>query len=245
MGSHGRDRVRRAVRLGGIRGALGAILLVAPVTGAAPAHAQEQELEGLEEAVAYYHEHATSDLARIHEATKRLEAVAIRYPVGEDNPDGWLPAYWTAFAYTQLALFARDRRSRQYVLLADHYYDQAVAGKPDDKGPGMEADFHALNAMVLGFRASADPENADSLRAEAESAWSLTRETDPGNPMGTMNQGLNLIQADSTRVRAYQLLDRAIELYEPRMGSVRPNWGREFIDVWMGNYPRPDPEPSR
>lgn len=194
--------------------------------------------EGLADAVAYYHQYATSDLKHIEEATHRFETLAISNPVSETAEGGWLPAYWTSFAYTQLSLFARDERSGPYVQLARAYLEKAAAGKPEgDKR--IDADFLALEAMVLGFEQGAYPERADELDKAEDEAWEKVRATDPENPMGVMNQGLRLIQNEDTRARAYELLDRAIELYEPRMDSPLPNWGREFIDVWMGNYPRP------
>jgi len=205
----------------------------------ADAGLQGQSLEGLEEAVAYYHEFATSDLSHIHEATRRFEAVTIKHSGEEPHPDSWLAAYWTSFAYTQLALFARDERSRYYAELADHYSRRARAGKPDT-GTSLEADFYALEAMVAGFMGTAFPEDAAEHEATEQEAWEQARTLDPENPMALMNQGLSLLPAEETRVQAYEILDRAIEQYEPRMGGVMPNWGREFIDVWMGSYPRPD-----
>ena len=53
-----------------------------------------------------------------------------------------------------------------------------------------------------------------------------------------MNGGLALLPSVESRAVAYQLLDRAVERYEERMGTVSPNWGREFIDVRTGAYPR-------
>jgi len=58
--------------------------------------------------------------------------------------------------------------------------------------------------------------------------------------MAVMNQALKLLPDTTTRTRAYELIDRAIALYAPRMGKTEPNWGREFIDVWTGSYPRLD-----
>lgn len=201
--------------------------------------ASQADIEGLQEAVDFYHANATSDLKTIHEATHRLEAIAMAHPVGEDNDGAWLPAYWTSFTYTQLALFARDWRSGPYAELAEYYLVRAKSEKPDE-GPSMDADFHALEAMVLSFKGRGEPDNKETYDAQSEEAWSRARAADPENPMVLMNQGLALIADPDTRAEAYEILDRAIEAYEPRMGTVTPNWGREFIDAWMGNYPRPD-----
>ena len=232
----GRVASRRRMRVGTLLVLAGAMALGLHSTGVS---VEGQSLEGLEDAVAYYHEFATSDLSHIHEATRRFESVTIKHSGEEPHPDSWLAAYWTAFAYTQLALFARDERSRYYVELADHYARLARAGKPD-AGDALEADFYALEAMVAGFMGNAFPEDAEEHEATEQEAWEQARTLDPDNPMALMNQGLSLLPAEETRVRAYEILDRAIEQYEPRMGGVMPNWGREFIDVWMGSYPRPE-----
>lgn len=224
-------RARRRVWVGAACAAMA--LLAAPPSSA-------QEIEGLREAVDYYHEYATSDLQHIHEAVRRLEAIAIKNPVGEGNPDAWLPAYWTAMVYSQLSMFSGDERSKPYVDLAEAYYEKAWSGKPD-AGPEMDANFYALKGLIMGFVGGSDPENAEEHRATARQYWSRAHEADPDNPMALMNQGLSLLPDVETRGQAYEILDRAIELYEPRMGTTTPNWGREFIDVWMGSYPRPEP----
>jgi len=213
--------------------ALGLCLLVACVGRDADA----QEIPGLLDAVAFYHEHATSDLKRIHEATKRFEAVTIDHPPAPDRADSWLPAYWTAFAYTQLSLFADDDRGAPYVSLARHYFDEASAVKPEGDAE-VDADFFALEGLILSFVRRTTPD--DPAAGGEREAWNRARAADPNNPMMLMNGGLALIANAATREQAYELLDRAIELYEPRLGTVRPNWGREFIDVWMGSYPRGD-----
>ena len=217
--------------------ALGGVLLGGWNLGVSEAAAQYPEVEGLREAVDYYHEFATSDLKHLHQATSRLEAVAIDNPVGEDNDGAWLAAYWTSFVYTQLALFANDERSGPYVRLANAYYDKAFSEKPD-AGPEMDADFHALKAMLHSFDTRVNPGDAVANGTAADEEWAKARAADPDNPMALMNQGLGLIPNVETRAQAYEILDQAIESYEHRLNSVRPNWGREFIDVWMGNYPR-------
>ncbi len=196
-----------------------------------------EDVEGLLEAVNYYHEYATSDFTHILEATQRFEALAAQHPVTGDHPAGWLPAYWTAFAYSQLALFAKDNRLGPYVELAQLYYQRAWSGKPSEE-PRMNADLFALKGLILGFVQTADPANAGKHKADQEEQWEMARSADPNNPMVLMNQGLTLIRDTETRARAYELLDRAIERYEPRLDKTEPNWGREFIDVWMGSYPR-------
>ena len=203
-----------------------------------PEAAYAQEPPDLMEAVSYYHQHATSDLRRIQEATARLEAVAVANPVAEDPEGGWLPAYWTAFAYTQLSLFARDARSGPYLDLARIYFDRAREAKPEGE-PRFDADFLALEGLLLGFEGRGHPDQQDHYRERSEEAWAEAKRVDPENPMALMNEGLGLLPNEDMRGEAYEILDRAIELYEPRMDSALPNWGREFIDVWMGNYPRP------
>ena len=217
---------------------------VAVVMLTLPATALAQQTPGLREAVDYYHQHATSDLPRMQEATSRLEAVAVANAVTEDSEDGWLPAYWTALAYTQLSLFARDERSGPYVDLARIYFDRAEATKPDNDSR-IEADFRALEGLLLGFESRRHPEEREEYSERSQEAWADARRLDGDNPMVWMNEGLGLLREEDTRARAYEILDRAIELYAERE-SPEPNWGREFIDVWMGNYPRPggDPEPS-
>lgn len=207
--------------------------------------AQAQEVDGLLEAVTFYHENATSDLPTMHAATQRLEALAMRHPVYADtdetnHPQTWLVQYWTALTYTQLALFADDDRSGPYVELAALYLDRTRRSSPKDDVT-VEADVLALEAQVTGFLTRAWPENADSLRAASRATWTRVAEVDPENPMVWMSRGLSMIADPATRAEAYETLERAIELYEGRMGSVRPNWGREFIDVWMGRYPLGDP----
>lgn len=197
-----------------------------------------QEFPGLLEAVEYYHEHATSDLRHLQEATKRLEAIAVAHPPDETVADSWLPSYWTAFAYTQLSLFADDDRARPFVDLSRIYFDMASSVKPEGD-PGLDADFYALEGLILSFVGRTNPDDPDAGRQRA--SWNQARAADPDNPMMLMNGGLALIADPQTRDQAYELLDRAIELYEPRLGTVRPNWGREFIDVWMGSYPRGEP----
>ena len=214
---------------GGVALSLLAVALAGPVAG--------QEPEGLLEAVNYYHEFATSDLSHIHEATKRFEALAIATPADPEVADSWLPSYWTAFAYTQLSLFSDDERATPFVGLARLYYEKAREAHPDPE-PTADADFQALHGLILSFERRTNEADAGRLRGEERAAWNRARELDPDNPMMLMNGGLALLTNPETRDRAYELLDRAIELYEPRLGTVRPNWGREFIDVWTGSYPR-------
>ena len=238
------DLISRAVaevlRIGGV--AAGVLLAPALAMGQSADHSAElpyKGVDGLLEAVEYYRQYATSDFPHILEATRRFEDLAAAHPTEDEHPDGWLPAYWTAFAYTQLALFARDERQQPFADLAEVYYDKAWAARPTDEAR-IEADFYALKGLILGRRAAAYPEKAQALGAEGRGYWDRALEADPDNPMAMMNWGLNLLPNMETRARAYELLDRTIELYEPRMGSVEPAWGREFIDVWMGNYPRPN-----
>ncbi len=228
-----------------LRCSLGYALIVLPLFAWQPSIAAAQvQIDGLREAVDFYHEHATSDLQHIHEATHRFEAIAIAYPVGEDREGAWLPAYWTSFVYTQLALFAKDDRQQPFVTLAEYYYEKALSEKPDS-GPEVDADFFALKAMVLNFKATADPENAEAHKAAAQGYWARARDADPSNPMVRMNSGIALLRDPETRAQAYEILDLAIESYNLRMDSVQPNWGREFIDAWTGSFPRPGQESAK
>lgn len=228
-------------------GRLSAVLgLLVGGFGSGPANAQD--MDGLLEAVTFYHENATSDLATMHEATQRLEALAMRHPVYADtdetnHPQTWLAHYWTALTYTQLGLFADDDRSGPYVELAALYLDRARRSSPQGDAT-VEADVLALEAQVTGFLTRAMPQKTDSLRAASRAIWTRIADIDPNNPMMWMSRGLSMIADSSTRAQAYEILERAIELYDGRMGTVRPNWGREFIDVWMGRYPLGEPKPT-
>ncbi|MEM7414366.1 MAG: hypothetical protein AAF389_02650 [Gemmatimonadota bacterium] len=215
-------------RVVGLVGGFGLMLVgLQPVAG--------QEYPGLLEVVEYYHEHATSDLRHIQEATKRFEALAVAHPPDDTDEHSWLPSYWTAFAYTQLSLFSDDDRAAPFVDLARVYFEMATRVKPEGD-PGVDADFYALEGLILSFVSRTMPDDPDSGRERA--VWNQARAADAQNPMMLMNGGLALIANPQTREQAYELLDLAIEFYEPRLGTVRPNWGREFIDVWTGSYPR-------
>lgn len=208
-----------------------AALIAATSLAALISPAVAQEDPPLLEAVDYYHEHATSDLPSMLEATQRFERLAV------ERPDDWLRAYWTSFAYTQLGLFAGDERRVSYVALARAYYDTAREDAPEGD-PRTEADLYALEGLIYSFLSRSEPSRAEEHTKRYEAAWERAGELDPENPMVWMTRALDLLPDEETRNEGHALTERAIELYEPRLGTVRPNWGREFIDVWVGSYPR-------
>lgn len=209
---------------------LGGAALAIFTTFAAPSAFAQGDAELLE-AVRYYRANATSDFPTILSATDRFERLAV------ERPDDWRRAYWTSFAYTQLGLFADDGRRRPYVDLARVYFEKSSSRRPAAE-PTVEADFTALEGLLYSFLASTEPSRRREHTMRSEAAWERTGRLDEENPMYWMNRAIQLLPDTLTRAEGYTHASRAIDLYELRGDTIRPSWGREFIDVRLRRYPR-------
>jgi hypothetical protein len=106
-----------------------------------------------------------------------------------------------------------------------------------DPTPEMIADFHMMQSLIHTNRGAAveDDEERGRLYRESRVAQALAEEQNPDNPRAWMFRGFNRIRQDKSD-EGRIMLSKALGKWDayPAASAYYPDWGRRWIDFWMG-----------
>ncbi len=176
------------------------------------------------------------------EITGMMESVQMFKEVS-DKDKGWIPAYWTSFAFSQIGRLSENPPA--YYDSAQLYLDKVVSNKA--LSDIEKSDVHALQSLIYGLRAGsfwAKGDRENGLKYSNLDSESLAKaiEQNGNNPRVYLLSGTSII-SDGLRnqdagylLAGKHMLEMAKAKYEASESSneLYPNWGKGWINFWLG-----------
>ena len=140
----------------------------------------------------------------------------------------WLPTYYLAYAYLQMAMKSAGSEAAQYLDLTQHQLDKLEKLQPNNSEVVALQGFKHMIYMAQDA-ASRGQEYAPKTIATFQKALAL----DPANPrahllLAQMQYGTAEFFGTST-AEACEMVEKSLELFgQQEEETIEPNWGKEM-----------------
>ncbi len=195
----------------------------------------------LEKAIDHFN--AAEDMAGM------VEAAHMSKDLSDKNQDRWLPAYWTAFFYSQIGRQSEDQLT--IYDTAQTYLDRAMAVK--DFNNQMKSELFVLQSLINSLQSSPywaknDRTNGIKYATMQNQALDQAIKLNEDNPRVFLLTGTGLV-GDGLRTRdpgyimaGKIILGMAKEKYQefPPASKIHPSWGEGWINFWLARAKLPE-----
>ncbi len=150
--------------------------------------------------------------------------------IASTEEDKWLPGYYTAYCYIQLAFREENTEHKEKLLnIAESFVDKLVKIEP------YESEIYSLQGMFYQGMITLDfQNNAPTYSAKANEAFDKSIELNPLNPRPYSLKGMNVMHTPEAygggMKAACPLFSKAEELYDKfeKKNELMPDWGKEY-----------------
>jgi len=153
------------------------------------------------------------------------------------HPRNWYANYYTAYAYTLLALAAEKDQIDALANRAQEYLDVATSIRPDD------AENHILMAYLLSARINVNPMlRGASMGRDSKTHLTTALEQEPENPRGLYVRGMGIFHTPAVfgggKKKAKPFLDKALEMFNAPndRAPLAPRWGKKETERLLTEY---------
>ena len=167
--------------------------------------------------------------------------------ISDEMPDTYLPAYWTAFYYSQVGRQANqiNRNAMEFYDSAQVYLDRAHHAKAQMSAL-EKSDHYALQSLIYNLKAGAywsvgDNQNGTDHVKKSSTALNQAIKEYDSNPRVYLLGGTDLVSNglrlnnSAWIIAGREMLVKAKALYgdfKPA-SDIAPSWGSSWINFWI------------